>query len=211
MPAGVEHEIGKGGPETAEPMCPLAGPLEISAIETGMLASIGRLRVRAWKARQPTFPDIPEWTDGFDAIARHWVIMAGDRLIAAARMTVHRNISEVPNAEIFKNAFSVGLPGPVASINRLVVDPNFAGKGLSRLLDDARIADARARDCASIIGETFANTSRVGALEALGFEVVGAALDYASGPLAQAGAAGRTPSQSNTRVVMKLDLSSPRR
>ena len=172
--------------KTAFDKCPkmLTGPIEFSPDDPHMLSAIGKLRVKAWKARQPAFPDMAAWIDGFDHIARHWVILADGSPVAAARMTVHAVLSSVPNAEIFAGSFPEGLSGPIASINRLVVDPAFSGTGLSRVLDEIRISAARKMSCANIVVETFANTPRVPALEALGFEVMGFALPYATGPLA---------------------------
>ncbi|WP_291069182.1 GNAT family N-acetyltransferase [Hyphomonas sp.] len=161
----------------------LAGPVEISPDDERLLSAIGQLRVRAWRARQPAFPDMREWLDDFDLFARHWTLSDNGILVAAARMTVHAELSSVPNAEIFASVFPNGLPGPIASLNRLVVDPAFAGRGLSRALDEARIEAAGKMQCANIIVETFARTSRAAALELLGFEIAGLSLPYVSGPL----------------------------
>lgn len=170
--------------ETESILSPVYTPVEVSPTDIPQMTRIGKLRVKAWKARQPHFPVMTIWLDVFDAKARHWAIFQGGRPVAAARMSIHNELSEVPNAEIFADAFPDGLAGPIAAMNRLVVDPAFAGLGLSRLLDEVRISAASRNDCAHMIVETYAGTKRTNALRALGFEPAGLSKGYASGPLA---------------------------
>ncbi|MFN7166770.1 MAG: GNAT family N-acetyltransferase [Pannonibacter sp.] len=198
--AGVRHRL-----DMNEPRRTLTGPVRISADDSRRLAAIGQLRVKAWKARQPAFPDMDTWLDAFDDVAQHWAIFNGGVPVAAARMSVHAALSSVPNAEIFAGVFPNGLEGPIASLNRLVVDPAFAGRGLSKTLDEARIAAARKIGCANLIVETFSRTSRVPALESLGFEVVGQSLPYAAGPLAKVQSAQEDPN-GGAPTVLKLSL-----
>jgi GNAT superfamily N-acetyltransferase len=171
--------------ETESTLSSVYTPVEVSPSDIPLMTRIGELRVRAWKARQPDFPDMTIWLDMFDASARHWAILQGAVPVAAARMTVHNDLSEVPNAEIFTDAFPNGLAGSIASINRLVVDPAFAGRGLSRMLDEVRVSAARRENCAHMIAKTDAGTRRTDALRALGFEPAGTSQRYASGPLAE--------------------------
>lgn len=70
-----------------------------------------------------------------------------------------------------------------SSINRLVVDPDFAGNGLSRLIDEARVTFADEMGVSVILATTFTGPSRLAALEKLGFRHQGYAGLYISGPL----------------------------
>ena len=159
------------------------GPLEVSPADEAIVASISRLRVRAWKARRRGFPDVDEWIDDFDQVGRHWVYFFRDQPVAAARMTTHAILRDVPNAEIYAAALPLAKSGRIASFNRLVVDPAFAGRGLSRQLDVERIDAARAENCSMVVAQT-SNPVRISGLEALGFVSAGRSLPYLSGPLA---------------------------
>jgi hypothetical protein len=103
--------------------------------------------------------------------------------VAAARLTVHSVLSEVPDAEIYKPVFPEGLPGPIGVFTRLVVARSHSGLGLSGALDLCRIAAARSEGCRYAIGETFAGLPRLDQMRALGFEIAGPVGSYASGPL----------------------------
>ncbi len=157
------------------------------AVETrdlAILEQVYRLRVEAWRARNPDFPPMDAWTDAFDAVGRHWVILDGDAPVAAARLTVHDVLAEAPSAEIYRDLLPDDLPGPIGVLTRLVVARGHAGLGLSLMLDKARIEAARTTGCRHLIGETFAGLSRIDQMSKLGFEVIGQAQPYADGPLA---------------------------
>ena len=162
-------------------------PGGVSLFETrdaALLQAVYRLRARAWRARNPSFPDIETWSDPFDGTGRHWVVVDPDGApVAAARLTVHVTAAEAPDATIYGEAI-LGMAGPVGSINRLVVAPEQAGTGLTRWLDEVRIAAARAAGCRFIIGATRASDHRIRSARRLGFEVVGQAGPYLQGPLA---------------------------
>lgn len=150
-------------------------PVEVS--DPAMLAAIYRLRVTAWRARAPHFPDIDAWSDAYDAQATHWAVIEDGQPVAAARLTVHLRMADVPNSEIYN------LQGPIAVLTRLVVAPAYAAKGLPRLLDLARLEAARAASCRHAVIECYAHIPRARAVEALGFLPMGASKAYASGPL----------------------------
>lgn len=154
------------------------------------LEKIYRLRVSAWQARVPHFPDIAAWTDEFDSVGLHWAIWSGDQPIAAARLTIHDRLQQVPHPEVFAPVLPPDLPGPIAVLTRLVVGPDHGGKGLSRLLDEVRIAHATQMGCQHVIGSTYAGQKRLAAMQAMGFEILGEAGLYASGPLRAVGANG---------------------
>lgn len=158
------------------------------------LAAIFRLRVAAWRARVPHFPAMEAWSDGFDAIAEHWAVFDDGKPVAAARLTIHGALADVPSPEVFAPLVPAGLEGPIAVLTRLVVAPSHARRGLSRQLDEVRIDRAREAGCRHVVGSTYAGQPRIKALQALGFEPLGEAGLYASGPLrevALGGAGGR--------------------
>ena len=162
-------------------------PGGVSLFETrdaALLQAVYRLRARAWRARNPSFPDIETWSDPFDGTGRHWVVVDPDGApVAAARLTVHATAADAPDATIYGEEI-LAMAGPVGSINRLVVAPEQAGTGLTRWLDEVRIAAARAAGCRFIIGATRASDRRIASARRLGFEVVGQARPYTQGPLA---------------------------
>jgi len=149
-----------------------------------MLEQVYRLRVQAWRARRPDFPDIERWSDEFDAAALHWAIIDNGAPVAAARLTLHDRLDGVPHAEIYADVLPADLPAPIAVLSRLFVMPKYASMGLSRTLDVVRLAYADAHGCRTVIGETFAGTSRLNAVQELGFVVAGQARPYRHGPLA---------------------------
>lgn len=172
------------------------------------LEEIYALRVAAWRARVESFPDIGRWTDAEDARAAHWAIRDGGRIVAAARLSVHDSLADVPHAEIFDGVFSESLDGSIGSLNRLVVAASHSGRGCSAVLDSIRINHARARGCRHVVGETYAGTKRIAQLRGLGFKVAGTARPYLSGPLAAVKGDSRSTDDDGNRMaaIIHLDL-----
>lgn len=165
---------------------PMPRPFFVERVESVEdLAAIYRLRVAAWRSRTDYFPDIAEWQDAHDATACHWAIRDSGQIVAAARLTMHDRLADAPSAEIYQNVLPADLAGPIAVMTRLVVARSHGGRGLSRLLDMARIDHARASGCRHVVGETFAGLPRLNAVVELGFSIVGPSGAYASGPLRQ--------------------------
>lgn len=145
-----------------------------------IMEQVFALRVQAWRARTSAFPEMDTWRDDFDDVAYHWVVLHQDPgqsavAVAAARMTIHQSLAEVPNAEIYDGLLPPDFPGPIASINRLVVAKAFAGQGLPHVLDTVRMDFARHNGCSAIIGETFAGMRRHDDLLQKGFVALGMA------------------------------------
>lgn len=151
-----------------------------------LLAQVYRLRVEAWRARTSAFPEMEYWSDAFDRVGRHWVVIDDQRPVAAARLTVHGLLADVPNAEVYSGLLPADLPGPIGVLTRLVVARSHAGRGLSGRLDSVRIDAARRAGCRHLIGETFSGLPRIDQMVRAGFEVLGPAGAYLSGPLAAA-------------------------
>lgn len=158
-----------------------------AAIETrdpAILSQVYRLRVAAWQARTSEFPAMEAWTDEFDEVGRHWVVLDDGVPVAAARLTIHPVLSEAPSSEIYQGLLPDDLPGPIGVLTRLFVARSHAGRGITRSLDIARIEAARSGGCRHLIGETFAGLPRTEQMRSLGFEIIGEAGSHQSGPLA---------------------------
>ena len=148
-----------------------------------LLERFYRLRVDAWRARTAEFPDIAAWSDRFDAVARHFLVLHAGQPVAAARLTIHEDLSDVPDGEVWRDYSSEALSAPLAVFGRLAVDFAHRGNELSRTLDETRIETARNMGCQSIFGSTTAGPIRVKQLCALGFRVLGSATRQGIGPL----------------------------
>jgi GNAT superfamily N-acetyltransferase len=138
------------------------------AKSSDILKEIYRLRVKAWRTRIAIPDDVSVWCDRFDTTARHWVFLDGERPVAAARLTVSTRLDEVPDAEVYKDVLPDNLPGPIASLTRLVVDPEYRGRGLARRMDVIRVSEARVLGCAHAIVAAH-EISRMKQLQSLGF------------------------------------------
>lgn len=139
------------------------------------LAEMGALRVAAWKEEQGISQDFfanAAWIDDDDQKAHHWIITKDNIIVAAARMSFHKEYKTVPHADLFdENELGNLNAGPFASLNRLVVAPAFRGHGFSAWLDKARINYAEANGVKLIIAQPIA--SRIKPLEDLGFIYIG--------------------------------------
>jgi GNAT superfamily N-acetyltransferase len=112
------------------------------------------------------------WLDEFDETASHWALVGEDGMAAAARLSVHASIGDVPEAEVYASFPREWFPAPVASFNRLVVHPCARGRGFSGQFDRARLAAARQAGCACVVGGTHSN-ARIAQLSSVGFAVLG--------------------------------------
>ncbi|MCE6990064.1 GNAT family N-acetyltransferase [Dyadobacter sp. CY323] len=139
------------------------------------LDEMGALRVLAWKDEQGISHDFfshKSWLDEDDLRAHHWVISHNKVIVAAARLSFHKEYSSVPHADLFDESLIAKYgTGPYASLNRLVVAPEYRGKGFSTLLDEARINYAATNGAKMIIAQPVA--SRIKSLEELGFLYLG--------------------------------------
>jgi polyketide synthase PksL len=154
-------------------------PVEIDPHDEGLLDHIGRLRACAWATFKDNATDC--WQDDFELSARHWVIFDNGRPIAAARLSIHQRLRDVPDASIYEGVFSEPPPGPIASFNRLVVHPAYRGAGLSGEFDRVRLSAAIESGCRSAILETHSGLSRITQMHALGFQIIGASRPYPAG------------------------------
>jgi GNAT superfamily N-acetyltransferase len=157
-------------------------PIEIPGHDRDLLARIGRLRARAWRTEAAFSGNADDWLDEYDATASHFAFMADGEPVAAARLTVHPSVRDIPRADIQNHAFPAEPPLPVAYLSRLVVDPAHRRKGLGARLDEARLTRARELGCGSVVSRPV-DPRRVAQLERLGFAVVGRCKAIETGPV----------------------------
>jgi len=134
-----------------------------------------RLRASVWNALGgDSLFHAEEWTDEFDAMAMHWLAYVNGSLVAAARMSVHEELKNAPYFHIF-GQLQLRVDQPIASINRLVVHPEFQGFGISREMDALRLRAAREMNCRTMtaVVSKVSGIKRLHALEKHGFSPVG--------------------------------------
>jgi hypothetical protein len=158
---------------------------EVLPNDEEMLEKIFRLRVLAWEAKLGTKIDQERWCDEWDPGARHWVVLSGRELVAAARLSVHSALADLPDSDYLHGVFLSHIPTPIGSFNRLAANPTFWGRGASKLLDAVRIRAASEMGCASIVVSV--PPVRVEQLQRIGFRVVGDASSQRHPILALAG------------------------
>jgi hypothetical protein len=140
--------------------------------ETRVLEEIYRVRVLAWAA-SPVALEITgdQWSDPVDQRAMHWAAFDGSKVVAAARLSFHDTLGDVPEHEMYEG---LDIPTPVASFNRLVILPVARGSGLARGMDEERLGAViefnrqTKRAASSIIGYCFDHRAR--ALEVQGWK-----------------------------------------
>lgn len=151
--------------------------IELNVKDDSVLRDIGKLRVAAWSQNIIVGNVLnDEWIDEFDSEARHFGIFDGDKLIAAARFSVHESIEDVPEYEVYRCVFHSPLKAPIASMNRLVTHPDYRGFGCSLHLDRVRLQRAKEMGCACAI--LHVGDERIEHLERLGFQNFGRGRDY---------------------------------
>lgn len=138
------------------------------------IIEIGKFRIHGWKNEygiSSTFFSQDLWLEDLDQRSYHWIITKGDLIVAAARLSLHSALEEVPYARLLKPEHRLRFENKrIASINRLVVDPEFRRAGLSGLLDRVRIERAIAQKADVIIA--FPQQVRLAPLIKKGFTLI---------------------------------------
>ena len=156
---------------------------DFAVLDETLLREIGRLRVAAWETETSRAAEMDIWLDEFNRSARHWVVFCEGMPVAAARLSVHASLAEVPDAESYADVFTQPPPAPIASLNRLVVHPSARGAGLSKRLDRIRLDAAEAMGCRSAILSTASGPRRIRQLLGWGFELAGYGPRFEKPPL----------------------------
>jgi GNAT superfamily N-acetyltransferase len=133
------------------------------------------LRLRSWAAQVPVPLTPDDVVDSYDEIARHWIAVADDQVIGAARLTMHDAVEEVPEAACLGEVFAQSPPRPIGFLSRLVVAPEYRRRGVGRGLDQTRIRAAEGAGCRSLLALVYdvSGEARVAQLVAQGFAVRG--------------------------------------
>lgn len=138
------------------------------------IKEIGALRIRAWKSEvgiSQSFFAQKEWIDRIDEDAHHWIITKNNMVVASARLSFHTSPEDAPYGNLLTKEhirfFDVPL---IASINRLVVDPKYRGKGFSKILDSVRIEYAIQKGANIIIAQP--QLLRINTLKKSGFTLI---------------------------------------
>ncbi|MDQ6963273.1 MAG: GNAT family N-acetyltransferase [Mariprofundaceae bacterium] len=134
---------------------------------------IAALRADIWQCEGFTIQSLNkkgQWFDELDAVAIHWVIFYQQKLIAAARLSLHLHVKEIPYAYLFSN-HDLPLTSPFALLSRLVVSKPMRRRGIAKNLDQLRIQEAQKHRANHSI--VLAAPHRVNALKKLGFIGVG--------------------------------------
>ena len=128
-------------------------PVEVT--EPSLIDSICRFRVQVWAATGCLAPDaFPNgiWRDELDDTCKHLVVMQGERILAAARWSLHRSVDELPEAKQYQR-LHLQLEGPIGVVERVVACPSVPHLGLSRVLLDAIEAKLRAAGARYELGQ----------------------------------------------------------
>lgn len=139
-----------------------------------VLKEIAKLRTVAWLANGelPSFianQDI--LNDEHDKHAVHFAVMHEGHPVAAGRICIHATAQEESDPESLQG-YEEMLASPIATLSRLVIQPDFRGLGLGLMLTQARIKIAVERGCGCVIG-VMERASRMRQMEDLGFKRLG--------------------------------------
>lgn len=79
----------------------------IELVETSspaFIRSIGKLRAEIWLDEGYLLANVCQngiWLDELDFIGKHWIAFAEDELVAAARLTFHKSLEDMPHSDEF--------------------------------------------------------------------------------------------------------------
>jgi hypothetical protein len=128
------------------------------------------LRYRVWSKETrliDSFQKMGVIRDEHEAHSRHWAAFSwGGTLAASARLCIHDTKQHVPEDYCYTD---LDIQSPVASINRLVVEPSARTRGI---MDWHRIEAAKNAGGACIVAAP-TSENRIRALERFGFSLRG--------------------------------------
>ena len=138
---------------------------------------IGRLRVQAWRSERgidPVFFARPSWIEVLDEEAQHWVITEAGVAVAAARLSHHISLTDVPYAYLLPPHTQQQQRlqhRKIAALSRMVVASSHRGQGFSSVLDRVRVDGALAGGADLLTAATQLHF-RQKALTKLGFDTL---------------------------------------
>ena len=113
----------------------------LKVTDNNLLKTISKFRVDIWNHENSEFCQVlgcDYMFEGLDFSSEHYVIIAEGKLAAAARLSFHSKLETIPDWQSFANMHQL-LRFPVGSINRMVVHPDFRGRGFSKILTSIRL------------------------------------------------------------------------
>ncbi len=139
---------------------------------THLLGQIARLRHTAWShgmSEEFTGYSLEHWIEPLDIDACLWIIMDDYRPVASGRMTTHGSTDTLPDST-FYDGINLECSAPIASLNRLVVSPEYRRLGIGERLVSIRTEMAWQRGARTVIVDCA--EERIGSLTKLGFTMV---------------------------------------
>jgi predicted GNAT family N-acyltransferase len=157
---------------------------EVSHEDAELMDEIGRLRYEVWQQEQSINPELfPDrcWIDSLDPVGRHWVVLDGDRVVAAARLTMHTNIDDdYRDMKLWKKC-GKQLPLPTTDLGRLVVHKDYRGHGFAKQLNEIRVNAAREMGAKSVMVTASGGNKHL-LCKYLGFEDIGETIYFEDRP-----------------------------
>jgi GNAT superfamily N-acetyltransferase len=138
------------------------------------LEEVFSLRANVWKVEEEWLSDKPDaerLRDTHEVSARHWVVRHQGSLVAAVRLSLHDTIEDLPDYCYLPKCLTIDVPPPIASLNRLVVDPGHRCQGLGTALDQFAVEMARRQGANAVL--EIVPPYRVLGLCRRGFKVLG--------------------------------------
>jgi hypothetical protein len=104
---------------------------DFSHLDEEMLAKVARLRIKGWETEAVRAAEQSDWLDKFERATLRWAVCRDGVPLAAARLSLHHGLAEVPDSESYAGVFTFSSETPIASPNRVVSPPSARGRGLS--------------------------------------------------------------------------------
>jgi predicted GNAT family N-acyltransferase len=138
-----------------------------------LLEKIAQLRYAVWQDQGMSMENIEDknkWNDDFDEQGYFLVIKSEGQMAGSARMSLHETIRTLSDSKLYLGHEGAFAP-PIASLNRLIIHPDFRMKGLSRFILQKQIQVAQDLGAKSIALDC--PVERVGYHQKMGFQTVG--------------------------------------
>lgn len=146
--------------------------VDITANIADLYEEILKVRIDAWSDFQTGADAYARMADDLGVNTRHLAAYCGDQIVGAARLSIHRSVSDLPDPLVYEPFVSLIVSQPLASFNRLVLLRDHRKKGLARRLDIGRLEAARRLGCQTGVCYTSV-TDRIERLRDLGWQEIG--------------------------------------
>ena len=158
-----------------------ASPTSFSFIERHMdeekemcfLKSIQSLRYEVWKFRGADMTNLKSkcsWGEKMDQMSYLIGVYQENKIVGTGRLSLHHNLATLPDKELYVGLDKYFEP-PIASLNRIVVHPDFRRLGIGRFMVVKRMREAIRQGAKSVACDCPAE--RATSMEKMGFNYVG--------------------------------------